>query len=91
VLESAFPKSIRYTRPDGGLFTWLSFPDGFDTTKFMIEHALPQAKVVYVPGAPFYALLPETNHARFNFSALPEEQLIAGMERLGKLLTQAIG
>jgi 2-aminoadipate transaminase len=91
VLESTFPKSIRYTRPDGGLFTWLSFPDGFDTAKFMIEHALPQAKVVYVPGAPFYALEPETNHARFNFSALPEDQLVAGMERLGKLLHHEIG
>ncbi len=64
---------------------------GFDTAKFMIEHALPQAKVVYVPGAAFFALEPETNHARFNFSALPEAQLIAGMERLGKLLCQAIG
>src|SRR6202046_3872527 len=91
VLESTFPKSIRYTRPEGGLFTWLSFPDGFDTAKFMLEHALPQAKVVYVPGAPFYALEPETNHARFNFSALPEDQLVAGMERLGKLLHHEIG
>jgi 2-aminoadipate transaminase len=91
MLESTFPKSIRYTRPDGGLFTWLSFPEGFDTAKFMIEHALPRAKVVYVPGAAFFALNPETNHARFNFSALPEAQLTAGMERLGKLLCQAIG
>jgi 2-aminoadipate transaminase len=91
VLESTSPKSIRYTRPDGGLFTWLSFPEGFDTAKFMIEHTLPQAKVVYVPGAAFFALGPETNHARFNFSALPEAQLTAGMERLGKLLCQAIG
>jgi DNA-binding transcriptional MocR family regulator len=57
----------------------------------MIEHTLPQAKVVYVPGAAFFALEPETNHARFNFSALPEAQLTAGMERLGKLLCQAIG
>lgn len=91
ILGSSFPKSIRYTHPDGGLFTWLSFPDGFDTAKFMLEQALPQAKVVYVPGAAFFALEPETNHARFNFSALPEEQLIAGMENLGKLLRQVLG
>ncbi len=91
VLESAFPKCIQYTRPDGGLFTWLSFPEGFDTAKFMLEHALPEAKVVYVPGAPFFAGEAETNHARFNFSALPEEQLTAGMERLGKLLQQRMG
>jgi 2-aminoadipate transaminase len=91
VLESTFPKSVRYTRPDGGLFTWLSFPEGFDTAKFMVEHALPEAKVVYVPGAPFFAGAAETNHARFNFSALPEEQLVAGMERLGRLLLHLLG
>jgi 2-aminoadipate transaminase len=91
ILESSFPKSIQYTRPDGGLFTWLSFPDGFDTAKFMLEHSLPEAKVVYVPGAAFFAVEPETNHARFNFSALPEGQLIAGMESLGKLLRHVLG
>ena len=91
VLESTFPKSIRYTRAEGGLFTWLSFPEGFDSAKFMVEHALPQAKVVYVPGAPFFAGEAETHHARFNFSALPEEKLVAGMERLGKLLHQFLG
>jgi 2-aminoadipate transaminase len=91
VLEASFPKSIAYTRADGGLFTWLSFPDGFDTGKFMLEQALPQAKVVYVPGAAFFAGEPELNHARFNFSALREEQLILGMESLGKLLRQVLG
>jgi 2-aminoadipate transaminase len=91
VLESTFPKSIRYTRAEGGLFTWLSFPEGFESAKFMVEHALPEAKVVYVPGAPFFAGEAETHHARFNFSALAEEQLVAGMERLGKLLHQFLG
>jgi DNA-binding transcriptional MocR family regulator len=91
VLDSVFPKSIRYTHADGGLFTWLTFPQGFDTAKFMLERALPEAKVVYVPGAPFFAGEPETNHARFNFSSLPEEQLIAGMERFGKLVQQELG
>ncbi|HWZ50742.1 MAG TPA: PLP-dependent aminotransferase family protein [Granulicella sp.] len=90
VLESTFPKTIQYTRAEGGLFTWLSFPEGFDTARFMVEHALPRAKVVYVPGAAFFAGEAETNHARFNFSALPEEQLISGMERLGKLLQSVL-
>jgi 2-aminoadipate transaminase len=91
MLDSTFPKSIRYTHADGGLFTWLTFPEGFDTAKFMLERALPEAKVVYVPGAPFFAGEPETNHARFNFSALSEEQLVAGMERFGRLVQTALG
>jgi DNA-binding transcriptional MocR family regulator len=84
------PASIHYTRAEGGLFTWLTFPDGFDATRFMLEEALPKAKVAYVPGAPFFATTPHTNHARFNFSALPEVTITSGMTRLGELLTECL-
>lgn len=86
VLDASFPAAISYTHAAGGLFTWLTFPPGFDTAHFMLEHALPEAKVVYVPGAPFFACEPEKNHARFNFSALPEDRLVDGMTRLGEVL-----
>ncbi len=90
VLDAEFPKSVQYTCAEGGLFTWLSFPEGFDTAAFMLECSLPEAKVVYVPGAPFYACEPQRNHGRFNFSAVPEERLVAGMERLGALVTRSL-
>jgi 2-aminoadipate transaminase len=89
-LDSTFPASVRYTRAEGGLFTWLTFPEGFDATRFMLEEALPKAKVVYVPGAPFFATTPHANHARFNFSALPEATITTGMTRLGELLTKSL-
>jgi DNA-binding transcriptional MocR family regulator len=89
-LDSTFPASVHYTRAEGGLFTWLTFPDGFDATRFMLEEALPKAKVAYVPGAPFFATTPHTNHARFNFSALPEATITSGMTRLGELLTECL-
>lgn len=87
-LDTTFPSSVQYTRSEGGLFTWLTFPEGFDAQRFMLEEALPKAKVVYVPGAPFFATTPRTNHARFNFSALPEATITDGMSRLGELLTE---
>jgi DNA-binding transcriptional MocR family regulator len=87
-LDSTFPASVRYTRAEGGLFTWLTFPESFDATRFMLEEALPKAKVVYVPGAPFFATTPHVNHARFNFSALPEVTITSGMTHLGELLTE---
>jgi DNA-binding transcriptional MocR family regulator len=89
-LDSSFPASVQYTRAEGGLFTWLSFPEGFDATRFMLEEALPKAKVVYVPGAPFFATTHHTNHARLNFSALPENIITTGMTRLGELLTECL-
>lgn len=85
-IQSSFPKCIDYTRPDGGLFLWLTFPEGFDSQKFMIEHAIPKAKVAYVPGAPFYANNPENNFARISYSTNSAENIEKGISRLGKLL-----
>lgn len=90
ILDTCFPKDVSYTRAEGGLFTWLTFPEGFDTTEFMLEHSLPEAKVVYVPGAPFYVSAPETNHARLNFSGVPEAKLVDGMQRLGDVVTRVL-
>lgn len=90
VLDSFFPASVQHTRPQGGLFTWLTFPEGFDATRFMLEEALPKAKVVYVPGAPFYATTPHANHARVNFSAVSDAAIVDGMTRLGEVLSECL-
>ncbi len=81
-----FPQDVTVTEPDGGLFTWASFPDGFDATVFMRDVALPQARVAYVPGASFFPVTPRPNHARFNFSAQSEEIIETGIAALGKAL-----
>ncbi len=90
VLDSVFPASVQYTRAEGGLFTWLTFPTGFDATTFMLEEAIPKAKVVYVPGAPFFATAPRANHARVNFSGPSETAIVTGMTRLGELLSECL-
>jgi len=90
VMDELFPPSVEYTRPQGGLFTWLTFPDGFDATAFMRDRALPEAKVAYVPGATFFASDPHANHARLNYSGASDERITAGITRLGKLLRSAL-
>ncbi len=65
-IRRTFPSSVRYANPQGGLFTWLTFEEGFDTAQFMRERALPVAEVFYVPGATFFAARQEHNHARFS-------------------------
>jgi len=81
-----FPQDVRMTDPQGGLFTWVTFPKPFDTEAFMRSHALPRAGVAYVPGASFFPCERETNHARFNFSGQPDHLIEKGMEALGKVL-----
>jgi 2-aminoadipate transaminase len=89
-IRAHFPDEITFTDPQGGLFTWLTFPDAFDTEVFMRDHALPQAKVAYVPGATFFPLSAEPNHARVSYSTQPDERIVEGISRLGSALKAAM-
>jgi 2-aminoadipate transaminase len=86
-MRAAFPASIGFTEPDGGLFTWVTFPDGFDAARFMAETALPQSHVAYVPGATFFPVDEQANHARFSYSGVADDRLVDAITRLGGLLT----
>jgi DNA-binding transcriptional MocR family regulator len=85
-IRQHFPQEITATDPQGGLFTWLTFPEGFDATDFMRHVALPQARVAYVPGATFFPLTPCANHARLNFSAPSLSAIQTGIAALGRAL-----
>lgn len=80
------PQDIVATDPEGGLFTWLTFDEGFDATAFMRDVALPKARVAFVPGATFFPLTPRANFARLNFSAQPVDKIEAGIAALGQAL-----
>ncbi len=86
MMRQHFPQDIATTDPDGGLFTWATFPKNFDSEGFMRSHALPMAKVAYVPGASFLPEAPQKNHARFNYSGQPDERIMQGIEALGRSL-----
>ena len=85
-IRQHFPQEVTVTDPQGGLFTWARFPQGFDATAFLRDHALPKARVAYVPGGTFFATAPQPNHARINFSAQSEDRIRAGIAALGHCL-----
>jgi DNA-binding transcriptional MocR family regulator len=89
-MDELFPPSVEFTRPQGGLFTWLTFPDGFDATAFMRDRALPEAKVAFVPGATFFANDHQPNHARLNYSGVSDERVTVGITRLAELLRSTL-
>jgi DNA-binding transcriptional MocR family regulator len=90
MIRREFPTSIRFTEPSGGMFTWLTFPDGFDAGAFMHEKAIPEGKVAYVPGAAFFPVKQRENHARVSYSTQSDAGIIKGIETLGRLLRDAI-
>lgn len=83
------PDDVHFTEPDGGLFVWLTFRAGFDAARFMAERLLPEAKIAYVPGATFFPVEQEPNHARLSFSGVPDDRLVHGITELGRLLRRA--
>ena len=89
-MRETFPDEVSFTEPEGGLFTWLTFPVGFDATNFMKETLLPKGKVAYVPGATFFPVVQEPNHARVNFSGVEDDRIVEGISRIGKLLKQTL-
>jgi 2-aminoadipate transaminase len=84
--EEWLPAGVTWTVPDGGLFTWLTFPEGFDATAFMRDRLLPEARVAFVPGESFYPVRGSANRARMNFSGASETAIREGVRRLGGLL-----
>ncbi len=89
-MRDCFPDTIAHTVPQGGLFTWLTFPVGFDAARFMSETLLPEAKVAYVPGATFFPGRQEPNHARLSYSGVADDRLVHGVRELGRLLQREL-
>lgn len=90
-MDATFPDEVLRTRPGGGLFVWLTFPGGFDAADFLARVLLPEAKVAYVPGATFFPVDQEPNHARLSFSGVPDDRLVDGVTRMGHLLKRELG
>jgi 2-aminoadipate transaminase len=81
-LETYMPKEVRWTRPTGGMFIWLTLPAHIDTTK-LLQTSLEQ-NVAFVPGASFYANGGGTNTMRLNFSHSAPERIAEGVARLAR-------
>ena len=89
-LEKYMPKNpcLQWTKPEGGLFLWLSLPESIDTDKL-----LPRAvekKVAFMAGSGFYYDDAEHNSMRLNISYPSPEQIDEGIKRLGGIIGDAL-
>lgn len=78
-LAQTMPEGVRFTRPAGGMFLWVTVP-GVDTTELLRISA--QSKVVFVPGVNFYPHRNVHDGMRLNFSNATEKNIGVGVERL---------
>ncbi|MCB8942890.1 MAG: PLP-dependent aminotransferase family protein [Ardenticatenaceae bacterium] len=79
-----FPPEVSWTRPQGGLFLWVTLPEWMDSAD-LFNRAIKH-KVAFVPGASFYPDGSGHNTMRLNFSNAQPEQIEVGIERLGRAI-----
>ncbi len=87
-MRAEFPPQVKFTDPDGGLFTWVELPEGIDTRE-LAPKAMAQ-NVAYVPGSGFYPSGNTKNCMRLNYSNATDERIVEGIKRLGKVLREAL-
>lgn len=79
-----------WTSPEGGLFVWLTLPQGVNTQE-LLRRALAE-NVAFVPGSAFAAEQGRgENSLRLNFSNVPSGKIGEGIQRLAGAIDETIG
>ncbi len=86
-LDAHMPPGVRWTQPDGGMFVWVTLPEGMDGAA-LLRRALDEERIAFVPGAAFFADGTGRNTLRLNYSLQPEPMIAEGMSRLGRLIAR---
>ena len=87
--ERHFPEGVSWTRPQGGLFLWITLPEGFDSTQ-LLKEALGQERVAFVPGASFFPRGGGERNCRLNFSYAGPDVIDEGIRRLGTVIERKL-
>ncbi|MCI9459065.1 MAG: PLP-dependent aminotransferase family protein [Clostridia bacterium] len=83
-MRKYFPTTVGYTEPRGGMFLWVTLPDGMSAMS-LFPKAL-ENKVAFVPGDPFYVDRKDANTMRLNFTNADCATIEEGIRRLGAIL-----
>jgi DNA-binding transcriptional MocR family regulator len=84
-LAREMPAGVTWTKPEGGLFVWVTLPVGIDGAE-LLARAIAEERVAFVPGSAFFAKEAKKNTIRLNFSSPNEAQINEGIGRLAALI-----
>lgn len=88
-LQKYMPEDIGWIVPQGGMFFWLTAPQGLDSLE-LLKQAVEE-KMAFVPGQPFYADGSGQNTLRLSYSSATHEQIEEGIKRLGRAVHKMLG
>jgi 2-aminoadipate transaminase len=87
-MKEYFPDDHTCHKPLGGMFAWVTLPNGIDTETMFLDAI--KAKVAYVHGKAFHVDGGGGRSMRLNFSYSTNEQLEEGMKRLGRVIKKKL-
>jgi DNA-binding transcriptional MocR family regulator len=79
-LAAEMPEGVRWTRPEGGLFLWMTLPESLNA-RTLLDECVRQ-NVAFVPGGAFFPNGGNENTLRLNYSNMPVERIREGVRRL---------
>jgi len=88
MIERYFPEEVKSTKPEGGMFLWVTLPKGISSLDLFDLAA--KENVAFVPGDPFYVNEKNTNTLRLNYTNCSEEMIEEGIKRLAKATREII-
>lgn len=83
-IKDYFPSDCKYTYPQGGLFIWVELNSKLNSVD-VLQKAL-ENKVAFVPGNSFFPNGGKYNFMRLNYSYLPDDKIVEGIQRLGSVI-----
>jgi DNA-binding transcriptional MocR family regulator len=84
-LKAHMPAGVAWTKPEGGLFVWVTLPAHIDGAA-LLKRAVAEANVAFVPGHAFYADGTGRNTIRLSYSLPSEAQITEGVAKLAALV-----
>lgn len=80
-LEAHMPDGVSWTKPEGGMFVWVTLPRDMDGAA-LLQASLETQRVAFVPGQAFHADRSGANTLRLSFSLADEAEIEEGIKRL---------
>ncbi|MBV4425167.1 PLP-dependent aminotransferase family protein [Clostridium tyrobutyricum] len=84
MIERYFPEGIKSTKPEGGMFLWVTLPEGISSLELFDLAA--KENVAFVPGDPFYVNVKGSNTLRLNYTNSDEKSIEEGIKRLSRAI-----
>ncbi len=85
-MEAEFPKGVTFTRPQGGLFAWVELPSDINA-RDVLDKCL-EKNVAFVPGGSFFPNGRKENTFRINFSYMPVDKIVEGLQCIAGILKE---